>query len=321
MPDYSIFGGCLRSDIVFPELRTASGVPVTWTLEAATTSPNLPDDAECLGDLEVISGCRVMLHRHARGMRLSYDDTGTFDISADGGRIVWCRGPNATAGAVRADVTGRVLAAALHAAGRLCLHGSAVSLANGTVAFLAPKYHGKSTLALALARAGGRLVTDDVLPVDPGPPARAIPGVHQVKLWGDTAELFGVAGRAPEPGEKHLVHEFADELLMFRSTPLVAIYLLGLAEADALDGEPARRTRLADVPSALALVRHSALGELMGGSQAPVLFDRAVALARTVPVYRLERVGGLDRVHDVVQRLMQWHGTEAAERAAAPALL
>jgi hypothetical protein len=107
---------------------------------------------------------------------------------------------------------------------------------------------------------------------------------------------------------------------MFSSTPLVAIYLLGLAEPDVLDGEPARRTRLADVPSALALVRHAALGELLGGTEAPVLFERAVVLARTVPVYRFERVGGLDRVNDVVDRLLEWHDTSAAEPAAAPAL-
>jgi hypothetical protein len=320
MPDYSIFGGCLRSDIVFPELRAATGHPVTWTLDITTTAPKLPHDAECLGHIEVTSGCRVSLHRHSRGLRLSYDDTGTFDVSADGGRITWCEGPRANPGAVRADVTGRVMAAALHTAGLLCLHGSAVSLSGGTAAFLAPKYHGKSTLALALARAGGKLVTDDVLPVDPGPPARAIPGVHQVKLWGDTAELFGVADRAPEPGEKHLVHDFPDELLMFHGSPLVAIYLLGLAEPDALGGEPARRTRLADVPSALALVRQSALGELLGGSEAAVLFERAVSLARSVPVYRLERVGGLENVSVVVQQLMEWHGTPVAAPAAAPAL-
>jgi hypothetical protein len=317
MPDYAIFGGCLRSAIAFPELRHAPARDVTWTLRESASPPPVAG-AAVLGELEINASCRVRLVRHDGGYRLDYDDTGTYDVSADGRSITWCRGPNAGPSAVRADVTGRVLATALHAAGYFCLHGSAVSLAGGTIAFVAPKYHGKSTLALALTRAGGRLVTDDVLPVDPGPPAQAIPGVHQVKLWDDSAELFGVEQREVEAGEKHLVHDFADDHLMFERTPLSAIYLLTIAGHDADPSEAARRVRLPDVPSALALVRHAAIGALLGGAEAPALFDRAVALARVVPVYRLERVKGFDRMDEVIETLLGWHGTPAPATPATP---
>src|SRR2546429_9807133 len=33
MPDYSIFGSCLRSEIAFPELRTAINAAPRWRLE------------------------------------------------------------------------------------------------------------------------------------------------------------------------------------------------------------------------------------------------------------------------------------------------
>jgi hypothetical protein len=316
MPDYSIFGGCLRSEVVFPELREASGRAATWTLRESPTAPPL-SNAEQLGELTVSSTCQVRLLKHAEGYRLAFDDTGTYDVSADGRHITWCPGPRHTRGAVRADVTGRVLSAALHAAGAFCLHGSAVSLPGGTVAFVAPKYHGKSTLAFALARAGGRLVTDDVLPVDPGPPAFAIPGVHQVKLWRDSAEAFGIEPPDVTRGEKQLVSGFPDELLMFERSPLTAIYLLGIIDPETSPEEAARRERLGDVPSALALVRQTAIGELLRGSEAPVLFERAVAVARAVPVYRLERVKGLERMDEVIETLFAWHGRPAAHATVA----
>ena len=319
MPDYSIFGGCLRSEITFPELRESSdrNPSISWTLHASPEAAPARV-AELLGEHAVTPGCRVRLFRHAGGYRLRYDDTGIYDVSLDGRRIAWTAGPQPGAGAVRADVTGRVLSTALHAAGLLCLHASAVTLAEGTVAFLAPKYHGKSTLALALARAGARLVTDDVLPVHPGPPARAIPGVHQVKLWDDTARLFGVARRDVEPGEKHLVHEFPDARLEFGPTPLRAVYLLSPVTADAgMRNEVVLRTRLPEVPSALALVRHATLGALLGGREAPTVLERAVQVAREVPVYRLETLVGLDRVPQIVARLSDWHGAPANETAGA----
>jgi hypothetical protein len=316
MPDYSIFGGCLRSEIAFPELRESLGIPANWIFSLAAHERSI-DAAELLGELDVTPACRVRMFKYSAGYRLRYDDTGTYDVSSDGRRVMWARGPQAGAGAVRADVTGRVLATALHAAGVLCLHGSAVALPGGTVAFLAPKYHGKSTLALALARAGGRLVTDDVLPVELGVVPRAIPGVHQVKLWDDTAALFGLARDAAEPGEKHLVHEFPDDRLMLTPSPLAAVYLLAPVTVENEPDDAATRVRLGDVPSAMALVRHATLGALLGGSEAAVLFERAATLARAVPVYRLDTAAGLHRVPRVVEQLLAWH-TGADTPAAVP---
>lgn len=316
MPDYSIFGGCLRSEIAFPELRESSDAAPNWTLHARSAAPDL-EAAESLGELEVAPSCRVRMLRHAGGYRLAYDDTGVYDVSPDGRTIAWTSGPNPAHSAVRADITGRVLATALHAAGLLCLHGSAVALESGTVAFLAPKFHGKSTLALALARAGGRLVTDDVLPVELGEQPTAIPGVHQVKLWDDTAALFGVSRDGVEAGEKHLVHDFSERLLMTDRSPLAACYLLSPVAGDQPPDTAAVRTRLGDMVSALALVRQATLGALLGGSEAAVVFDRAVSLAKRVPVYRLDVAPGLDRVPATVAQLLAWHGGARTPVAAA----
>ncbi len=309
MHHYSIFGGTLHSTVPIPELRAGGDRP-DWTLTTGAEPSPMPD-ATPLGELEIMAGCRVRLSRHAAGFRLHYDDTGSYDVARDGRRIVWYPGANPNAEAVRADITGRVLTTALHAAGLLCLHGSAVALPEGVVAFLAPKFHGKSTLALALARAGGRLVTDDILPVNPTPPIRAIPGVHQVKLWDDSADHFGLATRARASTEKHLLHDFDDDHLMFEEAPLAAIYLLAPLAPEEHESLPggAERVRLSSVTAALALVRHGALGALLGGLDAQDAFDRAASVAATVPVYQLRVQPGLDRIPRTVSRLQQWHGT------------
>lgn len=310
MPHYDVFGGTLVCDVDIPELRAARRTPPSWVLRTVTAPPDV-GPLELVGEAELMPGSRVRLFRHPSGYRLDYDDTGIYDVLGEGRDIRWCPGSQPRPGWVRTDITGRVLSVALYAAGKLCLHGSAVALPAGTVAFIAPKYHGKSTLALALARAGGRLVTDDILPVDTGPPARALPGVHQVRLWDDSAQHFGVADDARDPGDKHLFHAFGEERLMRETTPLAAVYLLAPVPGDTANG-PVRREPLDDVTAALALVRQGALGTLLVGPEAPTVFDRAATLAAQVPTYRLEVARGLAQLHQVTDELLRWHSRAAA---------
>jgi len=314
MRNYQVFGGALRSDIDFPELRIIESDAPSWTLRS-TLVPDMTS-ATLLGEVEVIPGCQVRLFRHSAGFRFVFDDTGSFDITDSGRDIAWSKGPAAEAESVRADVTGRVLAVAMHASGHLCLHGSAVTTGDGAIAFLAPKFHGKSTLALALTRAGAKLLTDDVLPVDPRTPVQAVPGVHQVKLWQDSATHFGVEREAPRPGSKHLLHEFDDSMLSNDRTPLAAIYLLSPIIVEEGAAAPAvARARMHAVPSALALVRHSIMGSMLGGAEAQLVIDRATTIAEAVPVYQLTVASGLERIGDTVDQLLAWHGGAAVAGA------
>lgn len=319
MRNYQVFGGVLRSDIDFPELRTIESDAPTWTLRTRSHVSEMAS-ATLLGESEVIPGFFVRMFRHEHGYRFLFDDTGTFDVTAGGSEMAWIPGPHFEDSWVRADVTGRVMALALHASGHLCLHGSAVATPGGAIAFLAPKFHGKSTLALALSRAGAKLLTDDILPVDPRPPMRAVPGVHQVKLWQDSATHFGVdrERETPRPGSKHLLHDFEDNMLSYDRAPLAAVYLLSpvIVEEGAV-APPVSRARLHVVPSALALVRHSIMGSMLTGSDAQRVVDRATSVAEEVPVYQLTVAAGMERLGDTVDQLLAWHG--AAMVAEAPA--
>ncbi|MBA3257950.1 MAG: hypothetical protein H0T68_00615 [Gemmatimonadales bacterium] len=316
MPSYAAFGGCLDSDISFPELIELPASLPTWTLRTSSAAPDA-SPGEHLGQDQVDGEVLVRLYRNGGGYRLRFDDTGIFEVSADGSRIRWFPAGREPDEATRIDVLGRVLALAMHAGGMFCLHGSAVTMGDGAVAFLAPKLHGKSTLALALALAGGRLMGDDTIALDlaGGPSVR--PGVHGVRLWADSAaRLTGDTG-GRSAGGKGVFEVLTEDQLMRSPAPLRAIYLLAPVPSDA--GPPARRKRLEPVPAALSLVSHAKLGSLLGKGETGVLVRWAAAVVRTTPVYVFELMRDFDRLPEIVRQLQAWHaGAHAA--VAEPAL-
>ena len=308
MPDYSIFGSCLRSEIAFPELRTAINAAPRWRLEISRQR-HPPVGTALLGTDDIGGGVAVRLYKLPGGYLLEYDDnTGSFEVSADGGLITWFPVPKADSVMVRLHVIGRVLATALHAAGLFCLHGSGVVVEGGAIGFLAPRFWGKSTLAMALARAGAGLLSDDTLAVHPDDvPVKLWPGVHSVRLWGDSAER--IAGDDPAEGAspfevKRTFTRLPEHLLAREPVPVSAIYLLA---PNLGTGPVAERESLAPVPAAAALVGHAKIGALLGRSEAPVVLDRAVRIASRVPVYRLDLARDFARLSAVVMQLTEWH--------------
>ena len=108
MPDYSIFGGCLRSDLIFPELAHATDrTPPDWMLRLGKLSKN--GDAEVLSDAELSPTCRIRLIRGDGWFRYSHSCTGSFEVFADGRRILVELAVNGDINGARADFVSRVL--------------------------------------------------------------------------------------------------------------------------------------------------------------------------------------------------------------------
>jgi hypothetical protein len=304
---YSVFAGRLRSALRFADLVAAVGPGVDWELHVAQGAAPEPAAPEVLGTDDVVKGVKVRLLRHAAGFRLVFDDTGAFDVVEGGRTLIWYREPNADEDAARLDVLGRVLPLALHAQQTCVLHGSAVRLGDGAIAFLGPKHHGKSTLAHALSAAGAELLSDDAVPVRTGDVTTTLPGVRCVRLWSDSAARFAasIAGSDARTGDKHLLGPAAPATSTNEPVGLAAIYLLEPVPAVAV--EPVRRTRLGAVEATVALVAQMKLGALLGGSETGPVLRCCAEVAGAVAVHRLEVVRDFDRLDDVVAELLRWH--------------
>lgn len=306
----------MRSALDFPELPEISSGQPAWELLVSNTAP--PQlSSEILGSDPVRGQFSVEHLRIPNGYRLAYSDTGVYDILESGSLVRWY--PPLEAGrpwkpdqfmeAVRIDVLGRVLALALHAQGVLCLHGSAVELGGKAIAFLAPKFHGKSTLAYAMVAAGAGLITDDTLPIVMGNSPMARPGVHTIRMWQDSAselvgepDSFGMGAFGKLQSRALDAHRLVD-----RPVPLRTIYLL-LPVKDG-EGVPAIGRQVLDpLPAALALVQHAKLGPLLGKAEAARLLDWAGDLSRSVPVQTLRVARGFNRLPEVVATLMTREG-------------
>lgn len=315
MTDYRAFGGRLRSDLSFPhlpELRAAGAAD--WRLSVSSVEPP-PVEGEPRGEDQVTPRVRVRLFEDDDGVRLVYDDTGQFAVSADGRRITWWPGPDADRGAARIDVLGRVLPLALHLGGLLVLHASAVRTPAGAVGFMGPKGSGKSTLAMALHREGATVITDDALAVEAsGEGAMARPGVANLRLRRDAAVHAGLDtgpdGASSEDGRT--VMGLAGDAPA-GSLPLAALFLLDPLPPDAA-GPPARRAALDMAPTALALVGQAKLGPLLGPSRAKELLRRAASVAEDVPLERLRIPRDLDCLAEAARAVLaDFAGDRAVE--------
>jgi hypothetical protein len=311
---YSVFGRTLHSELHFPELENVDDSVASWRLTASPTAEP-PVDADVLGEDEVQVGVRVQLIASSDAYWLRYDDTGCFRISRDGCSITWGTSNRAREREAREDILGRVLAVALHAEGKLCLHGSAVQLGDTAIGFLAPKFHGKSTTAMALVASGGRLLTDDTLVVDPlASSVMAHPGVHTVRLWADSAAQLTNRDEG-EASTKHCVTDLPADRRANSPVRLSALYLL--APQPASDERDAVKRILIDpMQATLALVGHGKLATLIRGQHAAECIRRAAAVARGVPVYRLEITRDFARLPEVVDQLRAWHAVPALAEAA-----
>lgn len=314
---YEVFGGTLRSDLQIAELPDARTLAPDWTLRVIDAASSAPP-GEPLGTDIVFGETRVHGFRVSDGFSLVFDDTGRFDVSADGSLITWHRPRDVVIESAQADITSRVLALALHAGGIFTLHASAVSINGAGVAFLAPKHHGKSTLCSALVLAGARALSDDTVPVRPGDPPMLSPGLPRLRLWTDTAaRLFGLGQDEGSGLRKHLMNQLDEGQIETRTVPFRAAYVLNpVSELPA--GVAATRDRLDSVSATIALVMHAKLGPVLTGAESPVVLSRAAEIARSVPVFALQVVRDLDRVEDVARLLYAWHqgegdGTGAGE--------
>lgn len=313
MPSYSVFGGFLQSELAFDGLRPVDSTTPTWTFHVDRSNRGLETLVE-IGREQVSPELTIVLSRASDGaIDLSYSayGLGSFRISSDGVDIAWSPGPDPWTDALRWVLLGRVMATAMYVGGTLCLHGSAVAIGREGVCFLAPKFHGKSTLAAAMVASGARLITDDVLPIDVGPPVKMRPGVPVLRLHDDSESVVALSGRghgraSKDVGKARLDFSAESDLVM-TAQELSAVYILAPRGEEPEPGRAATRTSLNGLRAFETLVRHSSVAPLLSSSEARLLLTQASAITRTVPIYTLQSIRSLDRLPEIVETLRGWH--------------
>lgn len=195
----------------------------------------------------------------------------------------------------------------LEQAGTICLHASAVALPAGAVGFLGFNRAGKSSLVASFLAARFPMVTDDVLAIERKRGRFfALPSYPQMRLWPITAKDFveNPQGLDPVyPGfEKLRVPIGGGGLGAFQSqyTELSALML------PERGGSHLEFVRLPPREATIELVRHSFLGAL-GEAAIGVgpRFDRLVAVAERVPVFRLVYPNGLEHLPRVREAILK----------------
>lgn len=307
---YAAFGERLRSTLPLPELRAVDPGPVRWDFQVVERLPEARDRA-LIGEERIYGAVSARLFRHAAGHRIEIDDTGEYDLDAGNREIRWQPTAEPWWDFGRSHLLGRVLATSLQLGGVVTLHGSAVETHDGVVGFLAPKHFGKSTLSASLVRAGARFVTDDALAVRVDEPVVALPGIPSLRVRADegTARHPLLDGPVPAPGRdgKIVLPPLPADRVMAAPRRLAALYLLHPRRADA-PGPAAERRALPPVAAAVHLLGQSKVGAMLGSSFAPGLLDATTRIAGRVPTYGLAVVRDHDRLPEVVEILLEWHG-------------
>lgn len=133
-----------------------------------------------------------------RWFRIRYEYHGhwaDFTIRADGREVTVAAAEGEDDAEVANLIEGPILGRALRLAGEPCLHASALAADGRAVALMGASGVGKSSLAWSLVQQGCRLVTDDMVGLEPGPEGLMVqPGRARLRIWPDTAERLGVAG-------------------------------------------------------------------------------------------------------------------------------
>ncbi|MDT0630169.1 hypothetical protein [Rubrivirga litoralis] len=189
-------------------------------------------------------------------------------------------------------VLGQGLATILHQRGVLTLHASAVAVEGGAVAFLGDQGAGKSTTAAALVERGGRLITDDVLPVrnlDAAAPSVA-GGYPFLKVTQDTAQALDDDLNALRPAYSAVAKWRKTVSTVSTACPLRAVYVLE-------PGLTLHTERLSILDAFQQVAHHAFTGAIARstGSGDRCLRSYA-ALARYVPLFRLTVPRSLDEL-------------------------
>lgn len=295
---YRAFGLEINSDLVLPELPTRTGLTTpTVGIQSGDHSewPALDASPHSTPTLQLAPG----------EWRLQLEGIGWFRAS-DGQTLEWQRWDDSVSDRdLRTFLVTSGLGALAIQRGDLVLHGTALERAGQAVLLLGHPAAGKSTLAWCLVERGWRLLSSELVVVDSQ--GLIWPGLQQIKLWEDAAAGMGVDWQQLPPVRRSLKRYAAlppRVACADQPVPLRCLYALHRAK----DTDPSRQTPEIRFRTSSCLTQQQALLSLRnqafqaravrGMAMEARLFTQAAALARMVPMHRLEVPYGIPAMVD-----------------------
>jgi hypothetical protein len=240
-----------------------------------------------------------------RSTYLRWTDLFEFVVSGDGRLIEYQPLARATHESFTTYLLGHVLSFSLLAFGEEPLHGTAIVAGGKAIAFLGDCGSGKSTLGAAFLRLGHRMLTDDLLALEPrGEGYSAHPGIPRIKLFPRVARavLGQDCGPKLNNGTSKQVLPLASGRVCRRKVPLAALYVLGDPQARS------RSITIEPLPAGdalLAVIGHSFNTIVLDRERLANQFVLGTRLAQRVPIKRLSYPRSLARLPDVCDAVLQ----------------
>lgn len=225
---YKAYGLSIHSDLPLPELELSDkGGDISIIFQDIELSSHLLNEYD-YNHFNVINT--------SKGLYIIYEDRTICRISS-GEEIVIDPDNGLEESFLRVLILGPALTFLLHQRGNLVLHGSAINVNGGAVAFLGDNGVGKSTILYTLLKRSYSPITDDVLSVSlNGKCPLVSPSFSKVKLWPDILDFMNedlnIHPKTYADSEKYsyTAKNFSEKRL-----PLKKIYLLEKDEKCYLD--------------------------------------------------------------------------------------
>ena len=206
---YRLFGLNVHSDVALPGIQSRTwlqqenAAPVYLRL-GGYSSQGIVTSAEqgiLVFESKKSEPCgRIDYFPSARFYRFLYSDGIAFDISSDGENVRGSWPARMSLEDALIYLLGPIFGFILRLRGFTALHASAAVINGYAVAFVGGGGAGKSTIVAALARAGHRILSDDIAVLEEASGIfRIKPSYPHIRLWPDSVSiLFGTEGALPK---------------------------------------------------------------------------------------------------------------------------
>jgi hypothetical protein len=206
---YRLFGLNVHSDVALPGIQSRTwlqqenAAPVYLRL-GGYNSQGIVTSAEqgiLVFEAKKSEPCgRIDYFPSARFYRFLYSDGIAFDISSDGENVRGSWPARMSLEDALIYLLGPIFGFILRLRGFTALHASAAVINGYAVAFVGGGGAGKSTIVAALARAGHRILSDDIAVLEEASGIfRIKPSYPHIRLWPDSVSiLFGTEGALPK---------------------------------------------------------------------------------------------------------------------------